>query len=94
MKKLLDALATYIGVLAHSAQVTKRAEDRVTYTRHLAAAAQIFVCLHSEQLSEAKEMVRSQRHGFGWGYLSGEEGAAAEAAFDRFATMIESTHGA
>ena len=91
MKSLIDSLATYIEVLAHSAQSTNRAEDRATYTRHLAAAATIFADLHSGRLSEASKIVSSERHSFGWGFLSGPEGAAAEAAFHTFATIIEST---
>jgi hypothetical protein len=94
MNQLIDALATYIEALERSARATTRAEDRVTYTNHLAAAAQIFARLHSGCLSGAKEIVSAQRHAFGWGYLSGEEGAVAETAFDRFATMIESSQAA
>ena len=90
MKSLIDSLATYIEVLAHSAQMTNRAEDRASYARHLAAAATIFADLHSGRLSEASEIVRSERHDFGWGYLSGPEGAAADAAFHTFATLIDS----
>ncbi len=94
MVTLIDALAQYIGVLSRSAQMTTRAEDRSTYISHLAAAAEIFACIHSGRLPEAKKLVSDQRHAYGWGYLSGDEGSAATAAFDRFATMVESSHAA
>jgi hypothetical protein len=94
MATLIDALAQYIEVLSRSAQATTRAEDRSTYTGHLAAAAKIFACLHSGRLSEAKEIVSEQRRSYGWGFLSGDEGSAASTAFDRFATIVESSHAA
>jgi hypothetical protein len=92
MATLIDALAQYIEVLSHSAQATTRAEDRSTYTSHLAAAAEIFACLNSGRLPEAKKLVSDQRRAYGWGYLSGDEGSAATTAFDRFASMVESSH--
>lgn len=92
MATLINALAQYIEVLSRSAQATTRAEDRSTYTSHLAAAAEIFVCLHSGRLSEAKILVSDQRRAYGWGYLSGDEGSAATTAFDRFASMVELSH--
>lgn len=69
MSLLLDALAGYVEVLSRSANTTTRTEDCSTYTGHLAAAAEIFVCLHSGHLSQAKEIVSNQRHAYGWGYL-------------------------
>jgi hypothetical protein len=94
MATLLDALAQYVEVLSHSSHTTTRAEDRSTYTGHLAAAAEIFTCLHSGRLADAKAIVSEQRRAYGWGYLSGGEGAAATTAFDRFASIIEASHAA
>ena len=94
MATLIDELALYVEILSRSAHATTRAEDRNTYTSHLAAAAEIFACLHSGRLSEAKEIVSHQRHAYGWGYLSGDEGSEATTAFDRFASMVESAHAA
>jgi hypothetical protein len=54
----------------------------------------IFACLHSGRLSEAKEIVSEQRRSYGWGFLSGDEGSAASTAFDRFASIVESSHAA
>lgn len=88
----LDALADYVEVLTRSAETTSQAEDRSTYTSHLAAAAAIFASLHSGRLAEAREIVDSERHAYGWGYLSGDEGAAVTAAFDRFASLIETAN--
>ena len=92
MGDLLDALSTYVSVLARSARETHRAEDRQTYTRHLAAAAQLFVAIHSGRIDDLRALVASERHAYGWGYLSDAEGAAAEGAFDEFARRVETTN--
>ena len=92
MTALLDALASYVEVLLHAAQATTRAEDRSAYTSHLAAAAEIFAYLHTGRLSEARDIVGSQRRAFGWGYLSGDEGARATLAFEQFASVVEGFH--
>ena len=89
MTPLLDALASYVEVLLRAAHASARAEDRSAYTGHLAAAAEIFACLHSGRLAEAKEVVSSQKRAFGRGYLSGDEGASAAQAFERFASVID-----
>ena len=94
MTTLLDELAQYVEVLSRSSHGTTRAEDRNTYASHLAAAAEIFLCLHSGRLSDAKAIVGDQRRAYGWGYLSGNEGSAATTAFDRFASIIEASHAA
>lgn len=91
MASLLDALAEYVEVLSHSAQTTTHAQDRSAYTSHLAAAAEIFACVQSDRLTEAKEIVRSQQRAYGLGYLSGDEGAAATAAFARLASIFEAS---
>jgi len=94
MATLLDALAQYVDVLSRASHATTRAEDRTTYASHLAAAAEIFSCLHSGRLSDAKAIVGDQRRAYGWGYLSGDEGATATTAFDRFASIIEASNAA
>lgn len=92
MDDLLDALSRYVSVLARSAQQTHRAEDRQTYTQHLAAAAAMFVAVHSDRIDDLRALVASERHSYGWGYLSDAEGSAAERAFDEFARKIEGTN--
>ena len=92
MSELLDALAKYVIVLNRSAQETHRAEDRQSYTRHMAAAAELFVAAHAGRLEELRELVASERHAYGWGYLSYDEGDAAEKAFDEFAKVVETTN--
>jgi hypothetical protein len=85
----LDALAQYVEILSRSAQATTRAEDRNIYAGHLAAAAEIFACLHAGRLADAKALVSGQRRAYGWGHLSGKEGSKATSAFDKFASIIE-----
>jgi hypothetical protein len=89
MSELLDALARYVDVLSRSAQESNRAEDRHTYTQHLAAAARFFMAAHAGRTEELRALVASERRAYGWGYLSYAEGAAAEKAFDDFAKVVE-----
>jgi hypothetical protein len=91
MSDILDALAKYVAVLDMSARQTHRAEDRPSYTQHLAAAAQFFGAAHAGRLEELRGLVASERHAYGWGYLSDAEGSAAEKAFDDFAKLVEAT---
>ena len=88
VKKIEDALTEYINVLAEG---TSYANDRHLYEGHLAKAAIMFAIVHGgEPLSRLKEKVAEERHSYGWGYLQGSAGEAVEAAFHKFATLIES----
>ena len=89
MSNLFDALAAYIEVLSRSAQQTHRTEDRPVYDRHLATAAQFFLAAHGGRMEELRSLVANERLKFGRGYLSDDEGAAAEKAFDDFANIVE-----
>ena len=92
MEELETALAEYISVLESSAVNTHRAEDRSRYQQHLADAALMYAALKKHRsLEKLKELVASERHGYGWGYLDGPEGDAAEKAFDVFAKLVEKT---
>ena len=90
MSELLQALAAYVSVLAASADATVRAEDRAAYARHLAAAARMFAALHAGDSATFSELVETERRAFGWGYLSGSAGAAADAAFAAFSAKAHS----
>ena len=94
MDTALANLCKYVAVLAKSADETTRAEDRSTYTKHLEAAARLFVAAYLDRSAELEELVAGERHAFGWGYLSGPPGKAAEHAFDEFAKTVESKHAA
>ena len=87
---LQDALAEYADVLAKSADSTTHASDRNLYQRHLAEAARIFADLRAGDLAAVRERVAGERRGFGWSYLAGPEGEAAERAWQAFATLVES----
>jgi hypothetical protein len=90
-RDLEDALASYLAVLAGSAEETSSAENRAAYTKHLAAAAQMFVALrHERSLVRLQEIVDAERRALGWGYLGGDEGAKAEAAWEAFASKVQS----
>ena len=91
MIDLLDALATYVSVLVRAASETHRAEDRHSYTQHMAAAAEIFVAVHAGRIADLRALVAGERHAYGWGYLSYAEGTAAENAFHQFAKIVEGT---
>jgi hypothetical protein len=85
----LDDLAEYIGVLSASLEKTKHAQDRSAYEQHLAAAASIFQSLRQSNFHQARQQVASEKRNFGWSFLPGEEGRAAEAAFIRFEQRFE-----
>ena len=90
-KKIEDALAHYIGVLSDSLRQTSRANDRHVYMAHLAEAAIMFASVHrGEPLSMLKERVAAEVRSYGWGYLEGAEGDAAEGAFRELAALVES----
>jgi hypothetical protein len=90
MEKIKNALAEYILVLRDSQTNCKRAEDRDTYTGHLAAAAVMLaeVC-QGYPIEKLIERVKHEEHSYGWGYLSYEEGEAAEMAFNKLASLIK-----
>ncbi len=85
------ALADYIAVLESSSASTSRAEDRSRYQQHLASAALMFVALEKQRsIEKLKELVATETRSFGWDFLDGPEGDAAESAFVAFARAIES----
>lgn len=90
MTDLIAALTNYVSVLEVSAEQTTRAEDRSVYTRHLAEAARMFAALHAGDEQGLRERIKAERRNYGWGFLSGEPGAAAEAAFDALARQVDS----
>jgi len=87
---LETALAEYVSALSKSEGTTSRSEDRVTYQRHLASAAVMFAAIHQGDVLRLKEIVDGETRAFGWGYLSGDEGSAAEAAWTRFVGVVRS----
>ncbi len=90
MQDIEDALARYIEVLSTSRSRTTTANDRHVYTEHLAAAALMFASFHTASpIATLKKHVADERRAYGWGFLSGEEGSAAEKAFDEFAKLVE-----
>ena len=82
MDQLTDTLANYIAVLADSLNKTSQPEDRSSYVRHLSEAAILFSLLHrGASFERLEENIKSEQRNFGWSYLSGSEGEAAETAF-------------
>lgn len=90
MEQFKIALAEYIAVLDDSAAKTLRAEERGRYQQHLALAALMYAALEKHRsVEKLKELVASERRSYGWDYLGGPEGKAAEAAFNVFAKLVE-----
>ena len=90
VSELQDALAEYVHVLADSADRTHWAPDQPIFQSHLAQAARMFAALRGPQPIEGlKTLVASERHNYGWGYLSDEAGQRAEQAFHKFALEVE-----
>ena len=90
MNSALENLCNYAEVLAKSADETKRAEDRTVYVQRLAAVSRMLVAAFHGRRTELENLIAGERHAFGWGYLWGVEGAAAELAFEEFAKTVES----
>jgi hypothetical protein len=86
MPDLFGELADYISALQRGAANTTRAEERPVYTRRLAAAAEMFVALHRGDHAELKRLIDQEEHSVGWGYLEGNDGAAADSTFAAFVT--------
>jgi hypothetical protein len=92
IRDLEDGLAAYIHVLSDSAERCRRAEDRPTYQHHLAEAARMFASLRGNTpLESVKAIVVAERRAYGRSFLSDEAGALAEAAFNRFASLVETS---
>ena len=88
--ELKSALAEYIDALETSAAATHRAEDRGRYQQHLASAALMFAALEKDRsIAKLAEVVASERRSYGWDYLDGPEGEAAESAFHAFAKHVQ-----
>jgi hypothetical protein len=90
VEKYKDALADYISTLEKSMNETTRAEDRSQYQKHLATAALMYVAIAKERsIQRLRELESSERHSYGWHYLSGPAGEATEASFNTFAEKVE-----
>jgi hypothetical protein len=86
MKDLIAKLADYISALERGALSTRQAEERPNYQRRLAAAAEMFAALQRGDRTRLRELLDQEEHNQGWGYLEGDAGADAEAAFTAFLT--------
>jgi hypothetical protein len=86
---LLNDIAEYISVLSASLEKANSVQDRSAYERHLAAAASIRESLRQCNFQQARQQVASEERDFGWSFLPGEEGRAAESAFVHFKRLFE-----
>ena len=72
-------------MLEQSSQTTTRTEDRGRYQQHLAVTAQLFIALRGNRpLAGLKELLASETRSYGWDYLDGDAGQAAERTFEYF----------
>ena len=78
-------LAKYVDALTAGLEASHRAEERPEYTRLLSAAAEMFAAMHHANRKRLAELVATDERAFGWGYLGGTRGRAAEDAFRAFA---------
>jgi hypothetical protein len=91
-EKYRKALADYIVVLAKSSVETNKAEDRSLYQLHLAQAALMFMAIEKDaSIEKLKQIVGMVRQVYQLNPLRGPEGAAATAAFDAFARVVNIT---
>lgn len=82
-------LARYVEVLAASLDSTGTAGDRALYKNHLAAAAHLVPVLAASDQIGISNWIASEEHAWGWSYLSGGEGEAAEQAFVELRAILE-----
>lgn len=88
---LVCACAKYILELDGFARRTNYASDRKHYAAHLEVAAVICAELYLHGTStRVRDLIASERHSYGWGYLQGDYGENAEKAFHRFAALFDS----
>jgi hypothetical protein len=93
MNSLSNAITTYIQALAGAREATTRSEDRLAYTKHLAAAAEMAAALDSGDHQKLLALLSAEEHNFGWSYLSGAAGEQAERAFQEFGRRIRASAG-
>jgi len=89
MPEIQEALAKYVQALEKGSAATQNANDRPLFLGHLAAAAGMFADLHRGDMTALARRVVEERRSFGWSFLAGDSGAAAEKAFDEFAKSVE-----
>jgi len=82
MNSIENKIAEYVNILCDSLDKTTHANDRLTYTKHLAEAARWFGMINRGVSKEKlrKQILQEERN-FGWGFLSGSEGESVEKAF-------------
>jgi hypothetical protein len=88
-----EAVADYIEALVSASDRCVRSEDRLAYTKHLAAAAEMSVAAHRGNLDRLVELLAGEERHFGWSYLDGDAGKSAEEAFHELARTIRSLAG-
>ena len=54
----------------------------------------MFLAVHNGELALLRDLVAGEQRAFGWGFLSGDEGAASKAAFAPFANAVEAPRAA
>jgi hypothetical protein len=65
------------------------ASERQLYALHVKAADDLGQALAQGSFNDILRIVASERRAFGWSFLSGSHGAAAESAFTSLATELE-----
>jgi hypothetical protein len=84
----LKLWANYVDQLSGAADGNARSEDRQQYVQHLAAAALIGTKLVTGDRAGLQQLIESETHNFGWGYLPGSTGGDAEKAFSEFTQQV------
>jgi hypothetical protein len=82
-------LAQYIKLLSEGLRLTHRAEERGLYMQHLADAALLFQTMQDGDAAAFRVRIEEAQRTYGTSWLSGNEGASAEAAFHEFVRNAE-----
>ena len=82
MQELLDLLASYVAALEQGSAAAPASEGAV-YQSRMNEATKIGVALRQSDAAELKRLIDAEERAQGWGFLTGPQGAAAEAALTR-----------
>jgi hypothetical protein len=84
----LPAATRYVDALSSSLDSTREAGDRARYQEHLAQAARLVSILDRGAEEQLAKWIDAEEHSYGWSYLAGDEGDAAERAFVELVTAL------
>ena len=87
-QEIRAALAEYVSAFDSG---TSQAADRPRLMQHLASAAQMFAAIEKQDRKALVALLESESRSYGWDFLTGDEGARIEKAWNEFRTKCRLT---